>query len=86
MTRVARQQIFDLGGIPNVVAAMTKFRRDADVQVAGAMVFLVCRWRCAVLSVALLNHAKNMRTLRYCMIIVCSNIFQRIHVLQVVWV
>lgn len=38
MTRVARQQIFDLGGIPNVVAAMTKFRRDADVQVAGAMV------------------------------------------------
>ena len=35
-----RQQIFDLGGIPNVVAAMTKFRRDADVQVAGAMVSL----------------------------------------------
>ena len=33
-----RQEIFDLGGIPNVIAAMTKFRRDADVQVAGAMV------------------------------------------------
>ncbi|CAJ1345089.1 unnamed protein product [Effrenium voratum] len=38
MAKVARQQIFDLGGIPSVLAAMTKFRRDPDVQVSGALV------------------------------------------------
>ncbi|CAK9069123.1 unnamed protein product [Durusdinium trenchii] len=38
MTKEGRQEIFDLGGIPSVITAMAKFRRDADVQVAGALV------------------------------------------------
>ncbi|CAE7684509.1 unnamed protein product, partial [Symbiodinium sp. CCMP2456] len=37
LSKAARQQIFDQGGIPNVVAAMAKFRRDGDVQLGGAM-------------------------------------------------
>eukprot|EP00930_Biecheleria_cincta_P034268 TRINITY_DN23697_c0_g1_i1.p1 TRINITY_DN23697_c0_g1~~TRINITY_DN23697_c0_g1_i1.p1 ORF type:complete len:634 (-),score=145.06 TRINITY_DN23697_c0_g1_i1:78-1898(-) len=35
--KVGRQQIFDLGGIPNIIASMAKFRRDSEVQVLGAM-------------------------------------------------
>lgn len=35
--KVGRQQIFDLGGIPNIIASMAKFRRDSEVQVLGSM-------------------------------------------------
>jgi len=35
--KVGKQQMRDLGGIPIVIASMVKFKRDAAVQVSGAM-------------------------------------------------
>eukprot|EP00439_Symbiodinium_sp_Y106_P039722 s342_g4.t2 len=72
LSKVARQQIFDQGGIPNVVAAMAKFRRDGDVQLGGAMALgglCVASDACAisaakyggisVMTAALERHAKR---------------------------
>merc|ERR1712039_570994 len=37
VAKVAKKQIFDLGGIPVILASMAKFKRDPVVQVSGAM-------------------------------------------------
>lgn len=38
LAKVARSQVFDVGGIPIVLGSMSKFKRDPEVQVSGAMV------------------------------------------------
>lgn len=37
LSKVAKNQIFDLGGIATILGSMSKFKRDPTVQVSGAM-------------------------------------------------